>query len=235
MPKFFDEPFDDSSQIPTYLVSKMAREKVTVALSGDGGDELFGGYHRYFLGEQLARRARFVPNFVARLMGGRRGESYRRVKRGGLMEVYHYNVASDALVDRGQARAPVLQGSDVESMMLVDFTTFMRDDILVKVDRASMAVSLEAREPLLDHRVIEFAWSLPLAMRRRKRILRELLKRFVPQSMIDRPKRGFGFPISEEWLRDLLAAPKGPFKLSENADAATKWRVLMFEAWLREQ
>ena len=239
MPKFFDEPFDDSSQIPTYLVSKMARESVTVALSGDGGDELFGGYHRYFLGEQLARRARFVPSFVAKLMTGRRGESYRRVKRGGLMDVYEYNVASDALVARGEARAPVLHGKDVESMMLVDFTTFMRDDILVKVDRASMAVSLEAREPLLDHRVIEFAWSLPLAMRRRKKILRTLLQRFVPQSMIDREKRGFGLPIAEEWLRewsrDLLASPKGPFKLAENADAATRWRVLMYETWLREQ
>jgi asparagine synthase (glutamine-hydrolysing) len=124
-------------------------------------------------------------------------------------------------------------------MMLVDFMTFMRDDILVKVDRASMAVSLEAREPLLDHRLIEFAWSLPLAMRRRKKILRTLLGRFVPQSMIDREKRGFGLPIAEAWLRewsrDLLASPKGPFKLPENADAATRWRVLMYEAWLREQ
>jgi len=241
MPKFFDEPFDDSSQIPTYLVSRMARKSVTVALSGDGGDELFGGYHRYFLGEQLARRAKFVPSFLANRLGGRRGESYRRVKRGGLMDVYEYNVSSDALVERGQARAPVLhgKGSDVESMMLVDFMTFMRDDILVKVDRASMAVSLEAREPLLDHRLIEFAWSLPLAMRRRKKILRTLLGRFVPQSMIDREKRGFGLPIAEEWLRewsrDLLASPKGPFTLPENADAATRWRVLMYEAWLREQ
>jgi len=113
----------------------------------------------------------------------------------------------------------------------------------MKVDRASMAVSLETREPLLDHRLVELAWSLPLSMKirdgRGKWLLRALLSRFVPQSMIDREKRGFGLPIAEEWLRewsrDLLASPIGPFRLPENADAATRWRVLMYEAWLREQ
>jgi len=231
MPLVFDEPFDDSSQIPTYLVSKMARQSVTVALSGDGGDELFGGYHRYFLGEQLARRARLVPSLVAAVMPGRRGEDYRRVKRGGLMAVYESNVSSG---NPGETPAAML-GDEVESMMLLDFMSYMRDDILVKVDRASMAVSLEAREPLLDHRLVEFAWSLPLAMRRRKNILRKLLQRFVPQPMIDREKRGFGLPIPEEWLaewsNDVLASSSGTFPVTP----ATRWRVLMYEAWLREQ
>jgi len=219
MPKIFDEPFDDSSQIPTYLVSKMARQSVTVALSGDGGDELFGGYHRYFLGEQLARRARFVPSFVANLIPGTRGENYRKVKSGGLLAV------------NSMPPPPVALATDVESMMLGDFTSYLRDDILVKVDRASMAVSLEAREPLLDHRLVEFAWSLPLKMRRRKDILRKLLRRFVPQSMIDREKRGFGLPNVDAWTNDILATTSGMIPLTPN----NRWRVLMFEAWLREQ
>jgi asparagine synthase (glutamine-hydrolysing) len=223
MPRIFDEPFDDTSQIPTYLVSRMARQSVTVALSGDGGDELFGGYHRYFLGEQLARRAKWVPSFVAKWIPGKRGESYRTVKRGGLLEL---NVAPPF---------PASLSNEVETMMLRDFATYLRDDILVKVDRASMAVSLEAREPLLDHRVVEFAWSLPLAMRRRKRILRKLLAKYVPQSMIDREKRGFGLPIPEDWLaewsNDILSSSSGTFAITPE----TRWRVLMYEAWLREQ
>jgi asparagine synthase (glutamine-hydrolysing) len=237
MPKIFDEPFDDSSQIPTYLVSRMARQSVTVALSGDGGDELFGGYHRYFLGAQLARRAERVPRAIANLIPGKRGESYRRVKRGGLMEVYEANVSSDALTPRAPRPAPSLP-DDVESMMLLDFTRYLRDDVLVKVDRASMAVSLEAREPLLDHRVVEFAWSLPLAMKTQKRILKQLLERYVPRPMIDREKRGFGLPLGEwvsEWKNDLLASSSNTFALAKDADDATVWRVLMFEAWLREQ
>ena len=228
MPRIFDEPLDDSSQIPTYLVSKMARQSVTVALSGDGGDELFGGYHRYFLGEQLARRARWVPSFVAAWMPGTRGENYRLVKSHGLLAVYDANMSGG-----GGAAAPLRDPlrDEVESMMLHDFTGYMRDDILVKVDRASMAVSLEAREPLLDHRVIEFAWSLPLAMRRRKHLLRKLLRRFVPQPMIDRPKRGFGLPNVDTWSNDILASTSGMIPLTPQ----NRWRVLMFEAWLREQ
>ena len=123
-------------------------------------------------------------------------------------------------------------------MMLMDFTSYLRDDILVKVDRASMAVSLEAREPLLDHRVVEFAWSLPLSMRRRKKILRDVLRRYVPQSMIDREKRGFGLPVAKwlgDWKRDLLASHSGTFAVERAKDPQTLWRILMFEAWLRAQ
>jgi asparagine synthetase B (glutamine-hydrolysing) len=164
-------------------------------------------------------------------MAGRRGEDYRRVKQGGLMAVYESNMSAGTPGETPRA----LLGNEVESMMLLDFTTYMRDDILVKVDRASMAVSLEAREPLLDHRLIEFAWSLPLAMRRRKNILRTLLRRFVPQSMIDREKRGFGLPIPDAWLaewsNDILASASGTFAVTPE----TRWRVLMYEAWLREQ
>jgi asparagine synthase (glutamine-hydrolysing) len=245
MPSMFDEPFADSSQIPTYLVSRMARPFVTVALSGDGGDELFGGYHHYFLGQQLARRAERVPRLLRhplasalRVLPGRRARSYASVLSEGLLPGYEHDI-----------------GGGINEMMLRDFTGYMRDDILVKVDRASMAVSLETREPLLDHRLVELAWSLPLSMKiregRGKWLLRNLLSRFVPQPMIDREKRGFGLPLADwlrgplrAWAEELLQLRSGVFDVNmvqrvwrEHLRGAnregTLWRVLMFEAFLR--
>jgi asparagine synthase (glutamine-hydrolysing) len=258
MPSMFDEPFGDSSAIPTYLVSRMARPYVTVALSGDGGDELFGGYHRYFLGQQLARRAARLPRFLApalRVLPGQRARSYATALTEGLLGVYERNMRDTTFGPIRQPATGNRQLSDaVAETMLRDFTTYMRDDILVKVDRASMAVSLETREPLLDHRLVELAWSLPLSMKirdgRGKWLLRQLLSRFVPQPMIDREKRGFGLPLADwlrgplrPWAEDLLRVRSGVFDprrvqqvwrthLRGTNREGTLWRVLMFEAFL---
>lgn len=259
MPTMFDEPFGDSSAIPTYLVSRMARPYVTVALSGDGGDELFGGYHRYFLGQQLARRAERLPRFLApalRLLPGRRAKSYANMLTEGLLGGYERNMRDTTFGDlRPPASSHRPLDNDIDEIMLRDFTTYMRDDILVKVDRASMAVSLETREPLLDHRLVELAWSLPLSMKirdgRGKWLLRALLSRYVPQSMIDREKRGFGLPLADwlrgplrPWTEDLLQVRSGVFDadrvqqvwqdhLRGTNREGTLWRVLMFEAFLQ--
>jgi asparagine synthase (glutamine-hydrolysing) len=259
MPTMFDEPFGDSSAIPTYLVSRMARPFVTVALSGDGGDELFGGYHRYFLGQQLARRAARVPRFLAPLLRhlpGRRAQSYGTVLAEGLLGIYERNMRDTTFVAIQQPATGNRQlNGDLDEMMLRDFTGYMRDDILVKVDRASMAVSLETREPLLDHRLVELAWSLPLSMKirdgRGKWLLRALLSRFVPQSMIDREKRGFGLPLADwlrgplrAWAEELLSVRSGVFDAKRVGQVwrehlaganreGTLWRVLMFEEFVR--
>ncbi|HUF87647.1 MAG TPA: asparagine synthase (glutamine-hydrolyzing) [Thermohalobaculum sp.] len=240
LPEIFDEPFADSSQIPTFLVSRMTREHVTVALSGDGGDEIFGGYNRYI---EAAGRLRWVlglPGPVRRAMawgleavpGGvwqrlapslpqaqekaqklagalaaREEGFYRRV-------VSTWQAPGEVVPETGNGggegwaeawdEAGALLPDPVERMQYLDALTYMADDILAKVDRASMAVSLEARVPLMDHRVAAFAWSLPLAMKVRagqgKRVLRRVLYRHVPRELIERPKQGFAVPIGE-WLR----------------------------------
>ncbi|HEY2090287.1 MAG TPA: asparagine synthase (glutamine-hydrolyzing) [Thermoanaerobaculia bacterium] len=261
MPSMFDEPFGDSSAIPTYLVSRMARPSVTVALSGDGGDELFGGYHRYFLGQQLARRAARLPRFLAPALGvlpGQRARSYATALTEGLLGVYERNMRDTTFGPIRQPATGNRQLSDaVAEIMLRDFTTYMRDDILVKVDRSSMAVSLETREPLLDHRLVELAWSLPLSMKirdgRGKWLLRSLLSRYVPQSMIDREKRGFGLPLAawlrgplRGWAEELLQVRSGVFDpkrvqhvwrdhLRGANREGTLWRVLMFEAFFESR
>jgi len=259
MPSMFDEPFGDSSAIPTYLVSRMARPFVTVALSGDGGDELFGGYHRYFLGQQLARRAARLPRFLApalRLLPGRRARSYATMLSEGILGMYERSVRDETFARiRPPATGHRPLGNEIDEIMLRDFTTYMRDDILVKVDRASMAVSLETREPLLDHRLVELAWSLPLSMKirdgRGKWLLRALLSRYVPQPLIDREKRGFGLPLADwlrgplrAWAEELLQVRSGVFDVKRVQNVwrdhlrgtnreGTLWRVLMFEAFLR--
>jgi asparagine synthase (glutamine-hydrolysing) len=262
MPSMFDEPFGDSSAIPTYLVSRMARPYVTVALSGDGGDELFGGYHRYFLGQQLARRAARLPRFLApvlRVLPGRRAHSYATAIMEGLLGGYERSMRDPTFAE---IRPPATGrhrplNNDIDEIMLRDFTTYMRDDILVKVDRASMAVSLETREPLLDHRLVELAWSLPLSMKirngRGKWLLRTLVSRYVPQTMIDREKRGFGLPLADwlrgplrAWAEELLQVRSGVFDpkrvqqvwrdhLRGANREGTLWRVLMFEAFLERR
>jgi asparagine synthase (glutamine-hydrolysing) len=246
LPTLYDEPFADYSQIPTFLVSRLARSKVTVALSGDGGDELFGGYHDYVKNLREWRRQmtywRHLPPAVRRklarllkhlgahgreMLGAAIGEKLRKLeKRGRRLEPFDSGAAMHARlrarVERAEALVlgarPVPSGltdpdgwADVPDpllgMMLVDFTTYMADDILTKVDRASMGVSLEVRCPLLDPRVVELAWSLPSSMRMGpdggKHVLRNLLARHVPRALFERPKQGFNIPI-EEWLRGPL-------------------------------
>lgn len=248
LPELYCEPFADSSQIPTFLVSQIARQHVTVALSGDAGDELFGGYNRYFWGRRIWSRLSWMPLLARRTFGaliqrvppgtwdvlGRRVPGMAGISRLGdkahklayrlktvvsLDDLYRSLVTewgADSGVVSGARRLPtllddptVVQGvADSENRMMVwDALTYLPDDILHKVDRAAMGVSLETRVPYLDHRVAELAWRIPLQMKIRngqgKWALRRVLDRHVPRALIERPKTGFGIPISQ-WLRGPL-------------------------------
>lgn len=304
--EMYDEPFADSSQIPTYLVSRLARQQVTVSLSGDGGDELFGGYNRHVWVDRVWRRIKWVPpraraaaasavlavpeerwgNFfesVSPVLPAalrHRHPGYKLHKLAGVLgvqspEAMYRDLASHwtdpaAVVlgahepetrlsrDKGAERL----GDITRRMMYLDLVTYLPDDILTKLDRASMAVSLEARVPLLDHRVVEFAWRLPHRMKIRdgqsKWLLRQVLDRYVPRELVDRPKEGFGIPL-REWLRgalrewaEALLEPKRleregffdprPIRRLWSEHLAGKrnweyhlWDVLMFQAWLEAQ
>jgi asparagine synthase (glutamine-hydrolysing) len=299
LPETYDEPFADSSQVPTWLVSKMTREHVTVALSGDGGDELFAGYNRYLRGGGLARAIGATPQPVRVLAaGGMRAlspaawsalgavipERRRPAQLGDKVHklagiiaggvepgaMYRQIVSlwddPDGLVRGGSERPGPLDDAGVgalvpdvvERMQYLDTLTYLPDDILTKVDRASMAVSLEARVPLLDHRVVEFSWSLPPAMKAAngvgKRLLRRVLYRYVPQELVERPKMGFAMPV-DAWLRHelrdwaetllderrlaqggILDAAPIRRRWREHLDGrrnwqASLWAVLMFQAW----
>jgi asparagine synthase (glutamine-hydrolysing) len=249
--EMYDEPFADPSQIPTHLVSVLARRHVTVSLSGDGGDELFGGYNRYFIAHPLWRRMGGVPaplrrqlaaaiqSVPPRTLDGLLGLPLRLVGKGGYAgiagdklhrlaeflpaatadELYrsivsHWQDPARVVLGATEAETPLtspahrVQSPDFrERMMYLDLVTYLPGDILVKLDRASMAVSLEARVPLLDHRVVELAWRVPLELKFRdgggKWLLRQVLERYVPRTLIDRPKMGFGVPI-DSWLRGPL-------------------------------
>jgi asparagine synthase (glutamine-hydrolysing) len=266
MAEVFDEPFADSSAIPTYLVARMARRSVTVALSGDGGDELFGGYHRYFLGRKLWTKRARVPAFLRGPAGAvlARAPSPRLRGIGGALrardadDLYATTMTAGRLATRSLAQRRT-RHDVAERMMLLDQLGYLPDDILVKVDRASMATSLEAREPLLDHRLVEFAWTLPLEMKLEplagKKILRALLGRELPPVLFERRKMGFGLRVGE-WLRGPLRGwaesllderrlredgfldPK-PVLAAWREHLAGRdrqpllWTVLMFEAWRR--
>ncbi len=299
LPSIYDEPFGDASAIPTWLLAGLARRKVTVALSGDGGDELFGGYSRYHRTSLLwsratgltpaARRAaslalRAIPDAAIQrvLMGLKIGDFphlFSDRVRGfrtavgadsvdALYDVRISNWPDPAAVLKSSAAptpswasgAPFGSEHPTERMMAFDTRSYMPDDVLVKVDRAAMSHSLETRVPLLDHRLVEFAWSLPHHFKVRdgesKWLLRQLLYRHVPRALVDRPKQGFGVPI-HEWLRgplrgwaeDLLSAAalerEGPFRaepirelwsqhLSGRADWQHRlWPVLMYQEWDR--
>lgn len=300
LPAIYDEPFADSSQIPTFIVSRMARQHVTVALSGDAGDELFGGYQRYFISQRIIPRIARWPIGVRRLaadviekIGAHRWNSLyqcltlgtgemlvgdRALKLASLiremtpLDGYRNLISSwdDPLTVLKHAQEYVLRFDDpivekinfVEQMMYLDLVTYLPGDILTKVDRASMAVSLEARVPFLDPRVAEFAWRLPLSKKvstgTGKKIIRKLVYRYVPQEVMDRPKMGFGVPI-EEWLRgplrDWAEALLSPQRIRAsgyfNPEVVTKiwerhlaglhneqsrlWPILMFESWLEAQ
>jgi asparagine synthase (glutamine-hydrolysing) len=276
LPAMYDEPFADSSQIPTHLVAALARKHVTVALSGDGGDELFGGYRRYFAGQRVLRALHAVPRPLRAPIGrALTAVPERRVRKVGrtlqtddpdalyFQLVEHWNLdggAADAFKATLTQRTPM--ADPIERMMFLDQISYLPDDILAKVDRASMAVSLEAREPLLDYRLVEFAWRLPVEMKVRggmgKRVLRRVLSRYVPDALIDRPKMGFGIPL-EAWLRgrlrdwaeslldpaairahDLIDPELVRAKWREHLAGKHDWQyhlwaVLMLQAWLQEE
>jgi asparagine synthase (glutamine-hydrolysing) len=299
--RIYDEPFADSSQIPTYLVSALAREHVTVALSGDGGDELFGGYDRYRVFDRLQKYRGKIPDGVLKLSGSalsslsvetwnkmgqspfasvapksvriRTGERVHKLAKilqsqsdGDLYQnllAVNSDLASLVIgYEESVDNSSVASGrSSFEDAMMTDTYNYLPDDILVKVDRASMAVSLEVRVPLLDPEVFSFAWGLHPDDRVKNGIgkwpLRQLLNRYVPVEIVERPKMGFGVPINK-WLRnellgwasDLLDGEllrkQGYFHaepivqmwnehVSGTADRSTElWPVLMFQAWLQE-
>jgi len=305
LPSLYCEPFADSSQIPTFLVSQLARQKVTVSLSGDAGDELFAGYNRYVL-------ARNIWGKISRLPGGVRSlaasgiqalspsawntllgplqpfapQSWRQANIGDKLHkgagvlaakcvddlylglVTHWQPSD--LVIGGEEPPTYLRGNRlaldgldaVQRMMALDTITYLPDDILVKVDRAAMGVSLEGRVPFLDHRVVEFAWRVPQSLKLRdgmgKWVLRQVLYRHVPKDLIERPKMGFGVPIDawlrgplKEWAESLLDEGRlrreGYFnptpiraKWAEHLSGKRNWQyllwdVLMFQAWLEDQ
>lgn len=286
LPAVYDEPFADSSQIPTMVLCGLARQKVTVCLSGDGGDELFCGYDRYFYLQRLWRRMAWCPGWLRRA-----GATLARAAAGALgsrrparrlhtlaemlsvasgAEFYarfntHWRNPAQVVLGAGQAPmvAPAAGAwpdcrSLLEQMMGLDAATYLPDDLLVKVDRASMAVGLEVRVPLLDHRLAAFAWSLPLEMKVRggqtKWLLRRVLERYLPRALIDRPKMGFGVPLAtwlrgplRDWAEALLAERRlrdeGFFrpepirqKWIEHLSGRHNWQyllwdVLVFQAW----
>ncbi|HYM30283.1 MAG TPA: asparagine synthase (glutamine-hydrolyzing) [Candidatus Cybelea sp.] len=245
--EYYDEPFADASQLPTYLVSRLTRKAVTVSLSGDGGDEIFAGYTRYILHRRIVRTLGRIPQPMRRAIaaailalpppawnaifaalpasrrprqpGDRIHKFAHMLDFNGPNDVYWRLIGLWDRIDRivPGARAPDATGEMgefdtavpdfVERMQLFDELSYLPDDILAKVDRASMAVALEARVPLLDHRVVEFGWRLPFRMKLRdgggKWLLRQVLYRYVPQKLVDRPKSGFAVPI-ETWLRGPL-------------------------------
>jgi asparagine synthase (glutamine-hydrolysing) len=300
LPDIYDEPFADSSQIPTYLVAALARRSVTVALSGDGGDELFGGYTQYGQLDGVWNRVSRIPPAVRPLYGAvLRGSApvaeraaalagaagrypnlgFRLARRGAVHTaptpeelhrrlISHWSDPASVVLGARRDAAGAAFGETsalprvVERAMLLDFCSYLPDDVLVKVDRATMAVSLESRAPLLDHRVVELAWRVPYDLKRRgdvgKYLLRSLLYRYVPREIVDRPKRGFAVPLADwlrgplrQWAGDLLSPDRlrreGYFdsavvtrRWREHASAEQDWApqlwpVLMFQAWCGAQ
>ena len=302
LPRLYDEPFADSSQIPTFLISQLARQSVKVCLSGDAGDELFGGYNRYAWARKLTNMPASLRHMVAaglrllspaqwdrlysmlelviptplrfRMPGDKMHKLAPVLAFDSDVAVYQQLVSTwtnpDKLVINGHDNSNLLQTweelSAIENfehrMMALDAMTYLPDDILCKVDRAAMGVSLETRIPFLDTRVVEFAWHLPLEMKLRngqgKWILRQLLYKYIPKKLIERPKMGFGVPIDawlrgplREWGEDLLNESRLKQENYFNPAQIRKkwiehqsgkrnwqhqlWNVLMFQAWLMEQ
>lgn len=278
--EWYDEPFADSSQIPTYLVSKLARNKVTVALSGDGGDELLGGYERYTIAAHRWKKISRVPQPVREMSSRLLPRSSGKIGRVKLAlsaetEVDFYrgavtywvdpfelvNGSKEAVYALNKKCTPPEGLRATPLMMYLDSITYLPDDILVKVDRASMAVGLEARVPLLDHRLLEFAWSLPQSFKSNshstKLPLRKALEKYVPRHLTDRPKAGFAVPLADwlrtglkEWASDLLSASslqktgllngtlvvdRWEKHLAGQDFSAYLWPVLMFEQWNRRR
>lgn len=306
LPALYDEPFSDSSQIPTYLVSQLTRKHVTVGLSGDAGDEVFGGYNRYTWTSNLWKRFGWMPRHlrcaIARgltIISPKAWDDVHRKltpllpgfmkqqlfgsklhKLAEILGVCSQEVLYQQLVSHWKSPSSIVLGgaelitslSDKKSwakvtdftrkMMFLDLITYLPDDILAKVDRAAMGVSLETRIPFLDHRLIEFAWRLPLSMivhnGQGKWLLRQVLYKYVPKHLIDRPKMGFGVPLGEwlcnslrDWAEELLAEKRllndgflNPAPIRErwleHLSGRRNWQdslwvILMFQTWLEEQ
>lgn len=300
LPNMWDEPFADSSQIPTYLVSKMTKQHVTVALSGDGGDELFGGYKRYHTADAIWKKLNKIPypirNTTSKLLNSvpdllieksvakvltllkknallsklpksLKGSAVHYLSSESLSDVYdqqisHWKNRSNLLNNHKILNSDLFQKiphrNNIEQMMGYDLMTYLPDDILTKVDRASMMSSLEARVPLLDYRIVEYAWQLPFELKvsngNEKHLLKELLYRNIPKRLIDRPKKGFGVPLGswlrgplKEWSQDLISenelSKHGLLNnnivtetlkkhLNKEVDAQHYlWDILMFQSW----
>jgi asparagine synthase (glutamine-hydrolysing) len=307
LPALYDEPFADSSQIPTYIVSKLARQHVTVSLSGDGGDEVFGGYTRYKWAPAVWQKIGWLPvesrRYLAKALTslpygagdaisksinsllpasarlsnpGDKLQKLAAILPAGTPEALYYTLVSQwsdptavvlgassgvstTLTQRNQwAVVPDF----ARRMMFLDWITYLPDDILVKLDRASMGVSLESRVPFLDHRIVEFSWQLPLTMKIRngetKWLLRQVLYKYVPRDLVDRPKSGFGVPIHvwlrgplRQWAEELLDTdrlrregffdPRPIRRMWKEHLSGTHnrmhalWNVLMFQAWLEHE
>ena len=303
LPQIYDEPFADSSQIPSVLVSELTRRSVTVALSGDGGDEVFGGYNRYAWIPRITRQVRHAPlpvrRAAGRLLAGIPPELWDRSIGGPLVpRTWRPRIPAEKIAKLARAmpassiremyvrsvthwpdpaslvgaREPMTTATDLASwadpmdpvaqMMRIDTLTYLPDDILAKVDRASMSVALETRIPMLDHRLVELAWRLPLEMKIRggvtKWVLRQVLQRHVPSDLVARPKMGFGAPIGpwlrgplRAWAEDLLSPDRlrrtgfldegevrrvwAEHRSGRRDHRYLVWDVLMFEAWLEEE
>ena len=306
LPSLYDEPFSDASQIPTFLLSKMTREHVTVSLSGDGGDELFGGYNRYVWSQEIWKHmSRFPlsvrkriqsaimtppPQSLNKIIGYIRYLVPKNIRYNNMGDkihklaflfdspdqshmywklISHWDNTTDLVLGLEKDPHTILSDnkrhldgiSFNEKMMYLDSMYYLPDDILVKVDRAAMGVSLETRVPFLDHKLVEFAWKIPLNMKIRdghgKWLLKEILYKYVPRKLVDRPKMGFGIPL-DSWLRgplrdwgeslldecrlknDGYLNPE-PIrkKWSEHLSGSRNWQyhlwdVLMFQAWLQK-
>lgn len=299
LPKIYDEPFSDSSQIPTFLVSELTKQHVTVALTGDGGDELFCGYNRYkFINDFWQKISRLpvplrksISLFINTISADRWSKISKSIPKISQYENFGDKLYKAAHVLDAQTidelylklvsncsdpsdlvhnsfeyptfltnnRPAFTNLNKIEQMMALDTITYLPDDILVKVDRAAMGVSLETRVPFLDHRVIEFAWTLPMSAKlsghQSKWILRQVLNKYVPKNLVERPKMGFGVPLDSwlrgplrDWAESMLAPDRlrneGYFnpaqirqKWHEHISGERNWQhhlwdVLMFQAWL---
>jgi len=279
-PMMYDEPFADDSAIPTALISKFARERVTVALSGDGGDELFCGYNSYILSDKRFDTIQKIPKNIAKILNllpdpmmffYRLGyDRYNRYLK--LKSIMHLKETEDKYKFISQTFTQYdmnklflryqnntlnsryyNQLNSMERMMLVDFKHYLPDDILVKIDRATMYTSLEGREPLLDHKILEFAAQLPIELKKQKYVLKNILAKYIPRSYFERKKHGFGVPINawlKKELRHLVEYYLNPAKIKQqgilNADYITKlwhaflknktndtriWTLLVFQMW----
>jgi len=299
LPHIYNEPFADSSQIPTFLVSELAKKHVTVSLSGDGGDELFAGYHLYFIASPLWDKIQRIPPFLRPLLscglkkipvgavnslmnnlqpllprklrmkqfGDKLHKAAKLFSAKDLLSLYKLLVSQNqdplSLLTASHEPETLIKkaicDNNIENMMYFDQKQYLPDDILAKVDRASMSVSLEVRTPLLDHRIIEFAWNTPLEYKisggQSKWLLRQILYDYVPKEMIERPKMGFAVPIGDwlrgslkPWAEELINEKKlkeqGFFQeknvqrlwknhLTKKVDAQHQlWPILMFQSWL---